>query len=183
MYVRAADGGDLTHAVKKVVFTLHPTIKDHIREVTSHPFEVTETGWGEFEIGIRICFHDDALVPVDISHVLKLHPPAGQNPIVGRPIVSEFYDELVFNEPATYPDEAAAARLLAGPGPRPPTHPFAHFHKDFSAEPDLALIAAAHAFVAQETARLSERLVRAEAELEELRPDLEMLGGTFGSHY
>lgn len=43
--------------------------------VKAPPFEVTETGWGEFEVGIRILFHDPAEQPIDITHHLKLYPP------------------------------------------------------------------------------------------------------------
>ena len=32
--------------------------------VTKPPFEVTETGWGEFEIAIKIYFHDPNERPV-----------------------------------------------------------------------------------------------------------------------
>ena len=37
--------------------------------------EVTELGWGEFEVGIRLVFHDPSEQPIDLSHHLKLYPP------------------------------------------------------------------------------------------------------------
>ena len=51
-----------------------------LAEVTSPPFEVTETGWGEFEVGMRIFFHDPVQKPVSVTHVLKLHPPVSMQP-------------------------------------------------------------------------------------------------------
>jgi hypothetical protein len=43
-------------------------------EISRPPFEVTETGWGEFEVGIQIHFHDPSQPPVSVVHLLKLHP-------------------------------------------------------------------------------------------------------------
>ncbi len=43
-------------------------------EISQPPFEVTETGWGEFEIAIHIQFHDPLQPPVSVVHLLKLHP-------------------------------------------------------------------------------------------------------------
>jgi len=61
------------------------------------PFEVQETGWGEFQIQIRIAFQDAGQRPVVLQHALRLHPPedAGQLK-TSRPVLSEFYDELVY---------------------------------------------------------------------------------------
>jgi hypothetical protein len=66
-----------------VTFTLHPSFKQHVRTLSAPPFEVTETGWGEFEIGISIEFVPSACAPpVDLLHALKLYhegdapPPA-----------------------------------------------------------------------------------------------------------
>jgi YEATS domain-containing protein 4 len=44
--------------VKKVHFKLHESYADPNRNVVKPPYEVTETGWGEFEIVIKIYFHD-----------------------------------------------------------------------------------------------------------------------------
>ena len=42
--------------------------------VDSFPFEIQRTGWGEFDIGMRIYFNDPAERTVEIKHFLKLHP-------------------------------------------------------------------------------------------------------------
>ena len=54
LYVRGPKGEDLSYAISKVAFHLHPSFAQPIREITSPPFEVTETGWGEFEANIRM---------------------------------------------------------------------------------------------------------------------------------
>jgi hypothetical protein len=46
--------------------------------VCSPPFEVTESGWGEFEASIRIYFRDPAEQPIDLFHLIKLYPPGLQ---------------------------------------------------------------------------------------------------------
>ena len=87
--------------IKKVVFHLHPTLQPPSRTVETAPFEVTEQGWGEFEISLQVFFHDSKK-PVELSTMLKLYPDgdanAPQNP--AKPVVSERYDEFVFNHPS-----------------------------------------------------------------------------------
>lgn len=64
------------------------------------PYEVTETGWGEFVIGITINFHDvSGLDPIQLSHTLKLFPGNNLQPTTKRPVMSEVYDEFVFVNP------------------------------------------------------------------------------------
>ena len=46
-----------------------------VLELTSMPFEVTETGWGEFEASIKIIFRDPEEEPVTLFHQIKLYPP------------------------------------------------------------------------------------------------------------
>ena len=77
MFVRSPNGEDLSTFVEKVVFQLHPSFAIPVREVFQPPYEVTETGWGEFEASIRIFFRDPDEDPVDIAHLIKLyHTPA-----------------------------------------------------------------------------------------------------------
>ena len=40
--------------IEKVVFALHPSFPRPTRVVTSPPFEVIESGWGEFVIGVQV---------------------------------------------------------------------------------------------------------------------------------
>ena len=36
--------------IKRAVFQLHPSFENPVRVVESPPFELSECGWGEFEI-------------------------------------------------------------------------------------------------------------------------------------
>ncbi len=46
----------------------------------SPPFEVAEVGWGEFDIGIKIHFHDTREQPVSLAHHLRLFPDPNAPP-------------------------------------------------------------------------------------------------------
>jgi len=53
---------------------------DYFRVVSKPPYEVSESGWGEFEIQIKIYFNDLTEKPVTIYHGLKLfHTNEAQN--------------------------------------------------------------------------------------------------------
>ncbi|KAJ1451011.1 yeats family-domain-containing protein [Pelagophyceae sp. CCMP2097] len=98
LFVRGSQGEDLSYFLSKVVFKLHPSFAQPIREVTKPPFEVSEKGWGEFEASIRLHFRDASERPVEFSHIVKLYD--GISPqIATRPVVAEVYDEVVFTEP------------------------------------------------------------------------------------
>ncbi|KAL8946617.1 MAG: hypothetical protein Q9222_007008 [Ikaeria aurantiellina] len=94
---------DLSYFIKKISFKLHETYTNSLRTVEAPPFEVTETGWGEFEVQIKIYFVPEANEkPQTIWHHLKLHPygpDAERQRERKEPIVSECYEEVVFNEP------------------------------------------------------------------------------------
>lgn len=66
------------------------------------PYEIHQTGWGEFDIGVRIFFHDPSEKPVEMTHTLKLYPDQGAQPSTKKPVVSERYDEIVFSEPTEW---------------------------------------------------------------------------------
>lgn len=58
LFLRGANNEDLSAVIEKVVFTLHSSFAQPIREFTQPPFEVTEKGWGEFEAQIKIFWQD-----------------------------------------------------------------------------------------------------------------------------
>ncbi|KAH8918850.1 yeats-domain-containing protein [Atractiella rhizophila] len=65
---------DISHFIKRVTFKLHDTYTQPNRHVDKPPFEVTETGWGEFDIQIRIQFtQESGEKPISFMHHLKLH--------------------------------------------------------------------------------------------------------------
>lgn len=55
---------DMSAYVKKVHFKLHESYANQNRIVVKPPYEISETGWGEFEIVIKIHFHDPNERPV-----------------------------------------------------------------------------------------------------------------------
>ncbi|KAH7931162.1 yeats family protein [Leucogyrophana mollusca] len=100
---------DLGYFVKRVTFKLHDTYTNPTRHVDKPPFEVSETGWGEFEIQIRITFiTESGEKPITLYHHLKLHPwsvtgdpeiPSPENAMRMGPVHSWQYDEIVFSDP------------------------------------------------------------------------------------
>lgn len=100
VYVRGPKNEDLSYIIKKVTFELHETFKDPRRTVDAQPFEVTEQGWGEFEIGVTLHFTPDARESeVTMFHKLKLYEEDGSASTVKKPVVSESYEEVIFSEP------------------------------------------------------------------------------------
>jgi len=104
--------------------------------IDSPPFEVTESGWGEFEIHMQIFVHDCNDKPIEVSHILKLYPDGDQSQQLNptKPVVSERYDEIVFNDPS----EALRARLETIPSTPSPNgwrnHPNAKWFTVFDME-------------------------------------------------
>ncbi|KAL6769523.1 TAF1 [Auxenochlorella protothecoides x Auxenochlorella symbiontica] len=54
IYLRHAKNEDLAHLVSKVTFGLHSSFANPNRDVEYQPFELTEVGWGEFDITIKV---------------------------------------------------------------------------------------------------------------------------------
>merc|ERR1712071_496692 len=104
------------HMVKKVVFKLHDSFPNNTRTFTEGPpYEVTETGWGEFDVTIKIYWNVEGKQtdrnPLTMYHPLKLFcadTPENVEFTSGmRPHVCEHYDEIIFNQPV-----AAVSRLI-----------------------------------------------------------------------
>lgn len=74
-----------------------------MRTIEAPPFEVTETGWGEFEIQIKLYFVQESMEkPQTVWHSLKLHPYGDD--VEGKKarresVISQNYEEVLFNEP------------------------------------------------------------------------------------
>jgi len=118
LYLRGPRNEDLSVAIAKVIFHLHPSFAQSVRELTEPPYEVTERGWGEFEAQIKIEWKDPTehmtmvsagswihcdLISLQMSQPIKLYP-AGAPPNTepsdpGTPVVYEIYDEVVFTDP------------------------------------------------------------------------------------
>ncbi|KAE8271769.1 hypothetical protein A4X09_0g538 [Tilletia walkeri] len=144
---------DLSYMIKRVQFKLHDTYQQPTRNIDKPPFQVTETGWGEFEIVIKIYFvSESGEKPITLYHHLKLHPwlpPAVKPPSSKKeedlatlaaqqakdltalrppPVVHSWqYEDIVFPEPT----EAFYEILLANPPTQLPL-----LSADAYAEPD-----------------------------------------------
>ncbi|KAI4291152.1 YEATS domain-containing protein 4 [Pancytospora philotis] len=81
-YVRAQPS-----LVKSVQFKLHESFPNPIRTVSEAPFELTERGWGEFSVQVKIVLFNDERVQT--SHFLKLHADS-------YPFVMERHDTIVY---------------------------------------------------------------------------------------
>ena len=125
VYVRGVDDADITHWLRKVQFKLHETYAQSQRmKEAPDQFEVTETGWGEFEIGIKLFFPPESgEKSQSIYHQLKLHHFGEDKEAAkerGDPVISQLYEEVIFNEPAEAfyeiltTDPASNARAKAG---------------------------------------------------------------------
>lgn len=182
VYVRGASNEDLSAVVKRVVFQLHPSFNNPTRVVESPPFEISECGWGEFEIAITLFFHSDACEKqLDLYHHLKLYPEDESGPQnTKKPVVIESYNEVVFPEPS----EAFLARVLNHPAvvvPKLPDglnlpspvpvepmndkgrgdtkdHPLSHWFLNFSEADELLKLAAARQQVQAHIVKLRRQL-------------------------
>ena len=79
--MRGPKGEDLSGVLAKVEFHLHPTFHNPVRTLTAHPFELTETGWGEFELACTLHWVEEAgEPPIELTHKLKLYADDGSEP-------------------------------------------------------------------------------------------------------
>lgn len=154
VYLRSYSNEDMSTYIKKVIFRLHDSYVNFNRIVTKPPYEVSETGWGEFEVIIKIHFVDPAERPVTIYHMLKLFKPGNPHPIITNYLLSEFYDELVFAEPSTMLYE-----LLQSAPPLPPEFTINH-ETDFEEkrEKTLEIINSAKKQMSEEIDYLREKI-------------------------
>ncbi|KAH8909819.1 yeats-domain-containing protein [Coniochaeta sp. PMI_546] len=111
VFVKGIDDTDITYWLRRVQFKLHESIPNHVRMVEApepgKPFEVHETGWGEFEITIKLYYATESSEkPQTLYHFLKLHPFARteeEKEALAKSgngeVISWTYEEQLFNEP------------------------------------------------------------------------------------
>lgn len=156
IFLRGLENEDVSYYIKQVVFKLHDTYPNPTRIVTAPPFELTETGWGEFDIGIKIHFVDAANEKVlNFYHRLRLHPYDMSKPSQEE-IESVFYDEIVFNEP----NERFFQVLMTRPGNLLPSNKTDA--SPFSKQLEL-----------EEIKRIDDGVVEVDKQIEELKGQLE----------
>jgi YEATS domain-containing protein 4 len=172
LYLRPLDNVDISHFIRAVEFVLHDSFDPPTRKVEGMPYEMSEYGWGEFDAVIRVHFRDPSEKAVEFFHPLKLFVAADAE-LTRRPVVHEFYDEIVFQDPSE--------RLLQmlkttphGPGTRLKVSVLANWYRDFSGveSRDLKKIEEARARVRAETEAKRVRWEALEAESAELMREI-----------
>lgn len=100
VYLKPFKSEDMSIYVKKVHFKLHDSYSQPMRIISKPPYRVSESGWGEFEIMIKIFFQDPAEKPVTFYHLLKLFPNETVT-VKDKTLISEQYDEIIFTDPTS----------------------------------------------------------------------------------
>ena len=94
---------DLSYLLKRVTFKLHETYPNPSRVIDKPPFRVSETGWGEFTVQIRLQFiPESGEKPLNLSLPIKLHH-------WGAPIEGESVPVITGPPPASTTATPAAA--------------------------------------------------------------------------
>ncbi|KAF3770524.1 yeats-domain-containing protein [Cryphonectria parasitica EP155] len=107
VFVKGVDDTDLTYWLRRVQFKLHESIPNHVRMVDGQhgrAFLVEETGWGEFEIAIKLYYvPESGEKPQTLYHHLRLHAYGSDAEraamVANGEVVSWVYEEQLFNEP------------------------------------------------------------------------------------
>ncbi|KAK4169478.1 protein AF-9 [Cladorrhinum sp. PSN259] len=126
VFVKGIDDVDITYWLRRVQFKLHESIPNHVRMVEGEkgkPFVLHETGWGEFEIAIKLYYvPESSEKPQTLYHHLRLHPygrtdEEKENMRLSNngEVISWSYEEQLFNEPY----EAFYEILTSGAMPTP----------------------------------------------------------------
>lgn len=176
LYVRGPNHEDLSCVISKVIFQLHASFAQPVREYTQPPFEVTERGWGEFEAQIRIVWKDTTEKPTVVNHGIKLYPPgAAPNALLladnAEPVISEVYDEVVFTDPT----ESFYHQLIhISHAPKVESTQQQHFqNKVYNDQEDVLLLVEASKFLKEELTKAKQRYKIVSDELEGVDQALE----------
>ncbi|KEY66813.1 hypothetical protein S7711_09497 [Stachybotrys chartarum IBT 7711] len=124
VFVKGIDDTDLTYWLRRVQFKLHESIPNHVRMIEGEPgkpFLVSETGWGEFDITVKLYYvNESGEKPQTLYHYLRLHP-FGRTEEEKQAMIAKngevrawSYEEQLFNEPY----EAFYQTLTNGAVPR-----------------------------------------------------------------
>ncbi|KAM7197050.1 YEATS family domain containing protein [Naviculisporaceae sp. PSN 640] len=108
VFVKGIDDVDITYWLRRVQFKLHESIPNHVRMVDGEkgkPFQIHETGWGEFEIAMKLYYvPESSEKPQTLYHHLRLHPYGRTDEEreamkASSEVQSWVYEEQLFNEP------------------------------------------------------------------------------------
>ena len=100
-YVKPYYKEDLSVFIKKVEIKLDESFKNPTRVFHDPPYEVSETGWGEFDVFVKIYFRCPKAKPVSFYHRINLFPSRHTLKLDSATIALETYDEIVFVEPSS----------------------------------------------------------------------------------
>lgn len=175
--MRGYDNEDISVFIKKIVFTLHPSFSNPVRTVERAPFEIHETGWGEFDILIQLYFHESREKKLDINHSLQLYPKQqGSSQSTKKPVINEHYDEIVFVDP--YPEFFQKLNLFEVLPAEIETED-STFHQEivqyYSAHNKITALKQledAYAYIRQEAEDIREKLRKSDQEIAGLRQEL-----------
>ncbi|KAK5671395.1 NuA4 histone H4 acetyltransferase complex and the SWR1 complex subunit [Batrachochytrium dendrobatidis] len=118
VYVRGINDEDLSYCIKRVLIKLHESFESPNRVFEAPPYEVNETGWGEFEIMIKITLVDPLEKPITVYHQLQLYPKEEIALQSKKSVIVNHYDELPSEE------YAESLKIHAELSQLPPTGPF-----------------------------------------------------------
>ncbi|KAH7650183.1 transcription factor TFIIF [Cryptosporidium bovis] len=173
-FLRSPDNEDISYYIKKVVFSLHPSFLNPNRVIEKCPFEVTECGWGEFDIIAKVYFVDSTEKPVEIKHFLRLYPPGTTDvrnvkfPTDNTPsecVVSETCDEFIFFEPT----EKFYEKLINGPIQPLAEHRLQPYFQKVDKTIFEKTLSAAHASIQNEMAALRAEIAQITLEIQNIR--------------
>ncbi|EHK47996.1 uncharacterized protein TrAtP1_000706 [Trichoderma atroviride] len=109
VFVRGMEDTDITYWLRRVQFKLHESIPNYVRMVEGEPgkpFVVNETGWGEFDITVKLYYvNDSGEKPQTLYHYLRLHPYGRTEEeklamvATNGEVRAWSYEEQLFNEP------------------------------------------------------------------------------------
>lgn len=119
LYVRGPNNEDLSSCISKVIFQLHPSFAQPIREVYQPPYEVTEKGWGEFEAQIRIVWNtasdNNNMAGNDNNEtIIETMNPNEQSIILNHFI--RLYPQKQQQQPSIHTNTTSSARGVVGGG-------------------------------------------------------------------
>lgn len=170
VYVKPFNNEDMSAYVKKINFKLHDSYPNPNRVVTKPPYEVTETGWGEFEIIIKIYFNDPQERPVTIYHLLKLFQSETDVMLGKKSLVVEYYDEMVFQDPTVTMTSMLANTASLGVN--------SHKHEtDFDEKKERTInkISNAHGKIRYEIDQMNEKLKRSKDAIAKMKKEISKL--------
>lgn len=96
-YLRGVRGVDVSAWVARVDFHLHPSFANPVRSFARPPYEVTERGWGEFEIVVHVFFHDANEEPVQFIHQLRLYEDVTAPPNPKKLVQIDRIEDIIFS--------------------------------------------------------------------------------------